>query len=120
MIENGKVFIARRLLRDSSGGKWEFPGGKVELGESSTQALKRELMEELGIEIRVEKLFSTNRFKTEKVEFHIELFKCERTKGDIQLFEHSEYKWVHAHELKSFDMLSGDLPFIEEILKTKP
>ncbi len=64
LVEEGKIFIAQRLESDSSPGKWEFPGGKVEEGETPRSALVREWKEELGVDIEVIRLFGTNRFQT--------------------------------------------------------
>lgn len=119
LIEDGKVFIARRHDHDSSGGKWEFPGGKVEENEAPQSALVRELREELSIEVEVIRLFGSNRFMTHRGEFFLELYRVHRISGEISLCDHSECKWVSPHDLKNYDMLSGDLPFIQQIMSIK-
>lgn len=119
LIEDGKVFIAKRLPEDSNPNKWEFPGGKVEIGESPKQALKRELYEELELDVEVVRLFGVNKFRVPKAEFQLELYVCNIVSGTIILHEHSEYKWVKPSELKDYDMLPGDQPFIEELQKIK-
>ena len=94
MIENGKILIARRHFHDSNGGLWEFPGGKVEYGESSEQALTRELKEELKLNVSVGRLFGKNNFQTLKAEFELRLYLCTRLSGTIYLTEHSEFAWI--------------------------
>lgn len=112
LIEEGKIFIAQRKDSDSSPGRWEFPGGKVEDGELPREALIREWEEELGVQIEVLRIFGSNRFKTERAEFHLELYRVHRISGDFQLHEHQAHAWVTIEELQSYDLLSGDQPFV--------
>jgi len=115
LIEDGKIFIAQRQNHDSSPGRWEFPGGKVEEGELATEALLREWQEELGVQIEVVRIFGSNKFKTEKAEFHLELYRVNRLSGEFQLYEHQAHAWVTIDQLETYDLLSGDQPFIAQL-----
>lgn len=112
LVEEGKIFIAQRLESDSSPGKWEFPGGKVEEGEVPRSALVREWKEELGVDIEVIRLFGTNRFQTATADFHLELYRISIVSGSLQLIEHQAHSWVTINELETYDLLGGDLPFL--------
>ncbi len=115
MIEDGKILIARRHFHDSNGGLWEFPGGKVELGESPEQALARELKEELDLHVKVERLFGQNRIKTPRGELELKLYLCRRLSGTIHLTEHSEFAWITLDQINNYQFLSGDYEFLEQL-----
>lgn len=115
LAKDGKFFIAQRLASDSSPGKWEFPGGKVEEGEEPKEALIREWKEELGVDIQILRLFGTHRFTTEKAQFHLELYTVHHVSGTLQMIEHQAHAWASVDELKDYDLLAGDLPFVEKL-----
>lgn len=101
---NGKTLIARRPSHGLLGGLWEFPGGKLEAGESLPEGLKREIFEELEVEIRVGEPFGV--FKHAFTHFKITLhaFLCELLDGEPQAVEASEIKWVAIGDLKKYPM----------------
>jgi 8-oxo-dGTP diphosphatase len=93
--------------------KWEFPGGKVEDGEVLSDSLKRELKEELGIEVKPFEVL----FESEYRNFKLLFIKCHFTQGIVTLNEHIDYKWIEKNKLKNFDFLEGDKEFVNYILK---
>lgn len=95
--KDGKILIVKRQDNDEQGaGTWEFPGGKLEFGESFSACLKREFMEEVGINISVGKLLYASNFKTDPQRQVILLcFKCFCDEKNIKLsFEHSDFMWA--------------------------
>lgn len=98
--------------------KWEFPGGKVEEGESYTECLRREIREELDIEIEILKKIDSN-IHCYQVGTKIELipFVCRYIKGNLSLKEHHEVVWLEASALKTLDWAAADIPIVEQIMK---
>ena len=117
IIENdGKVLAAQRSSAMSLPLKWEFPGGKIDPGESAEECLQRELVEEMGICVRVLKHLphSTHHYP----EFAITLypFVCSIESGDIILHEHATAAWMAPDELHTLDWAEADLPVIQSYL----
>lgn len=115
IVRDGLFFVAKRNPGGPAGGKWEFPGGKVEANELPTAALTRELKEELGLDVTVG--VSIGCFET-VVAGRIIALDCywvSASGGEIQLASHSEFKWVQLDELASLDFAAPDLPVVERI-----
>jgi 8-oxo-dGTP diphosphatase len=110
--EEGKVLIAKRPPGRPLAGLWEFPGGKVDLGEDPETALIRELLEELGIEIAKADLLPLTFASHAYPEFHLlmPLYLCKRWKGSIAAQEDQELLWVRPDELGLYDMPPADEP----------
>jgi 8-oxo-dGTP diphosphatase len=110
--EEGKVLIAKRPPGRPLAGLWEFPGGKVDLGEDPETALIRELLEELGIEIARADLLPLTFASHAYPEFHLlmPLYLCKRWKGSIAAQEDQELLWVRPDELGLYDMPPADEP----------
>jgi 8-oxo-dGTP diphosphatase len=115
IIKAGKVLIAKRAKGDSHGSKWEFPGGKAEKGESLKACLKREIKEELDLDIKVGKKFETT--KSETIE--LTSFLCEIVSGDIKLNVHEEYKWAAISGLAEYDFAPADIGAVHKITGLK-
>jgi 8-oxo-dGTP diphosphatase len=113
--EEGKVLLAKRPPGRPLAGLWEFPGGKVDLGEDPETALIRELLEELGIEIARADLLPLTFASHAYPEFHLlmPLYLCKRWQGSIAAQEDQELLWVRPDELGLYDM-----PLADEPLKT--
>ncbi len=116
--ENGDpiIFATQRGYGDFKGG-WEFPGGKIEDGETPQEALKREIMEELDTEITVGELIETVEYDYPTFHLSMDCFWCEIVKGDLVLKEHEAAKWLKSDELNSVDWLPADVSLIDKISK---
>jgi len=117
LIFNSKnqLLITRRGHGDFNG-RWEFPGGKLEKDETEKECLKREILEELNIEIDVKSFFMRNnhsypKFTVELISY-ISLF----YNGEIKLVDHDKYEWVEINQLKDYNFLDGDIPIIDNII----
>ncbi|MDR3304185.1 MAG: (deoxy)nucleoside triphosphate pyrophosphohydrolase [Treponema sp.] len=106
-LENGKLFIAKRVQGGAMGGKWEFPGGKVEEGESDEQALAREYAEEFGVEIAVGQLVGCAAFE-HKGPRHLAAYRVALRAGAVKLVEHTEVRWVTLAEIEALDFADSD------------
>ena len=114
--ENNKpiIFAAQRGYGEFKGG-WEFPGGKIEAGETPKEALKREIMEELDTEISVGELIDTIEYDYPEFHLSMDCFWCEMVSGDLVLKEHEAAKWLDEEMLYSVDWLPADVRLIEKI-----
>ena len=109
----GRILAAQRNTNTSLPLKWEFPGGKVDAGETEVEALEREIMEELCVEIEIgERLDPTYKEDTNRI-ICLVPFICRLTSGPIILTEHAQYKWLTMNELSSVDWAEADLGVIE-------
>lgn len=107
---DGRWLIAQRAPGKSDGGLWEFPGGKLHPGESAAQALRRELIEELGIMIDGAQALAVVRWSTPARRIHLHGL-CVRTwAGEPQALEHAQLRWAHARELIHYAMPTPDVP----------
>jgi len=111
---DGRVLLAQRPEGKSMAGLWEFPGGKVEAGETPERALIRELQEELGINTWASCLAPLTFASHSYDDFHLlmPLFACRKWEGIPQSLENQALKWVHANELKKYPMPAADVPLI--------
>ena len=108
------IFATQRGYGDFKGG-WEFPGGKIEEGETPQEALKREIMEELDTEILVGELIETIEYDYPTFHLSMDCFWCEVVKGDLVLKEHEAGKWLTKEQLGEVDWLPADVTLIETI-----
>ncbi|WP_438434910.1 8-oxo-dGTP diphosphatase MutT [Gorillibacterium sp. sgz500922] len=113
--DRGQILIARRKAGKAQGGLWEFPGGKLEPGESAAECLKRELMEEMGIGIRPTALFGVNEHDYGSHRIRLTAYEAEYEGGPIVLVDHDEYRWADLAELGQFAFAPADVPFIERL-----
>jgi 8-oxo-dGTP diphosphatase len=96
--------------------KYEFPGGKIEPGESKVEALKREIFEELKIEINISEEFITVTHKYPDFKITMYSFLCTCGSIALKLSEHTDFKWLNKSELKKLDWAAADLPIVESLL----
>lgn len=111
------IFATQRGYGEFKGG-WEFPGGKIEEGETPREALKREIMEELDTDIMVGDLIDTIEYDYPNFHLSMDCFWAEIVSGDLVLKEHEAAKWLTKEELDSVDWLPADITLIDKIRET--
>ncbi|WP_433709051.1 (deoxy)nucleoside triphosphate pyrophosphohydrolase [Paenibacillus illinoisensis] len=111
------ILIARRGPQDKHAGKWEFPGGKVEPGETMEACLKREIQEELGIVISVDGLFGESIYSYVLGTIKLVAFRVTWLSGDLQLADHDVVEWISIKDLLNYDYLPADVPFVNQLMK---
>jgi 8-oxo-dGTP diphosphatase len=111
----GRVLITERLCDGSFNGLWEFPGGKIGPGESATQALARELAEELGIELQVTRQFMNVCHDYADLSVSIDFFLVTDWRNDPAGIEGQRLRWVDASLLDAKELLPADLPVVEAL-----
>lgn len=113
IVSNGRVLAARRSEPASLAGRWEFPGGKVERGETLAQACVREVREELGCEVRIVGELATAVPASRG--YVLRLAVARLVGGEPLPLEHDAIRWLPADELDEVDWLPADLPFLPEV-----
>ena len=115
--KEGKYLIARRKEEKHLGGKWEFPGGKINEDETAKQCLERELEEELGIAVKIGNFIAEGYYSDDTISIRLLGYLAELISGQLKLNAHDEIRWVKAGELMNFDFAEADLPIVIEIVK---
>lgn len=116
----GRILIAQRAVDDELPLLWEFPGGKLEPGETLEECIRREMQEELGVEIRVTGILSTSLYHFDDKEIHFTVYNAEITKGEPALYVHNDLRWVKPSELKDYDFMPPDLLFLDKVIGAQP
>lgn len=116
IIENDKVFATQRGYGEFKDG-WEFPGGKIELGETPEEAIVREIREELDTEVEVIELLDTVEYDYPNFHLSMGCFICKIKSGDLVLKEHEAAKWLTKDTLGSVEWLPADMGLVREIEK---
>lgn len=114
IIQEWKVFATQRGYGDFKGW-WEFPGGKVEPGETKQTALVREIGEELNVEVEVGELFQHVEYDYPEFHLSMDCFLCTIQSGDLTLIEHADAKWLTRETLDEVEWLPADLEIIEKL-----
>ncbi|MCL6560100.1 MAG: 8-oxo-dGTP diphosphatase MutT [Firmicutes bacterium] len=115
--QDGRVLITQRKEGSHMGLKWEFPGGKIEHGESAEECLKREIKEELDIDVGVGKklMVVEHQYNEKKVILHC--YWCRFLEGKFKARECRDFKWVNVSDLKNFDFAGADLPVVKKLME---
>ena len=118
ICQDNQIFATQRGYGDFKGG-WEFPGGKVEPGETPEAALVREIREELAVEISVGELLTTVEYDYPNFHLTMHCYLCQLTGGELRLLEHEAARWLGKGELYSVEWLPADvgiIPLVEKVL----
>ena len=113
----GRIFATQRGYGEWEGW-WEFPGGKMEVGESREEAIKREIWEELETRIVIERLFTTIDYNYPKFHLTMHCYWCRVESGMLTLKEHEAARWLADDELESVRWLPADLEVIDQLKET--
>ena len=116
IICENRVFATQRGYGEFKGG-WEFPGGKIEAGETPQQALVREIKEELDTDIEVCEFFDTVEYDYPKFHLSMDCFLCKVLSGDLILKEHQAAKWLNSNTIGSVEWLPADVEVAEKVKK---
>lgn len=114
IIHENKIFATQRGYGEFKDG-WEFPGGKIEEGETPLQALIREIREELDTEIEVGELFDTVEYDYPAFHLSMDCFLCTVKSGNLVLKEHEAAKWLTGETLNSVDWLPADIELVKKL-----
>ena len=117
---DGRFMICQRPENKSRPLLWEFPGGKVEAGETKEAALARECREELAIELEVGKMFADSTFVYPDISVHLSLFEARIVRGVPKLLEHKDIRWITPEEAHLFEFSPADVPFVEKLCYNAP
>ena len=113
---DGKIFATKRGYGEYKG-KWEFPGGKREEGESGEEALYREIKQELDSKVKIEKLICTTDYDYPTFHLTMDVYLSTLIEGKLTLLEHEDAKWVSLDSIDNLDWLPADWSVIDEIKK---
>lgn len=113
--KEGKILIARRKPEKSQAGLWELPGGKLEEEESPQEALKRELKEELGVEVVVGAPFMSLEHAYETFTIHLMVFWADSATVPVASTDHDELVWIGPEEWRKYPFAPADIPVMEEL-----
>ena len=112
---NNKILIAQREKDSKHSLLWEFPGGKLEENETPESCLKREILEELNLEIGVTDIFKVVYYKYPERDILLLCYTCELLGGEVFALECNDFKWILIEELEKFSFVGADLPIIDKI-----
>lgn len=115
IVRNDEILCAQRGHSGSLGGMWEFPGGKIESGETPRQALEREIQEELLCTVKVADEVTSTTYEYDFGLVTLTTFYCELVDGEPQLTEHEATKWLKRGELGTLEWAPADIPAVEII-----
>ena len=110
--KEGRILIARRKAADRFGGLWEFPGGKLEPGETPEAGLRRELLEELGIETDVRTFIGAFPFRSSRLSIELLAYRASIQRGELRPIDHDKILWVLPGELPGYEFTEPDRPLV--------
>lgn len=118
---NGKIFIAKRQMVGDMGGRWEFPGGKIEEGENLETAVVREMQEEFGVTVKVGRKITSGTFMHKNMPCTLDVlevtFPHDGNSKRFNLTEHTDYKWVPLETIPTLEFVDSDLSIFEDVKK---
>jgi len=116
IILDDSVLACRRAPFKSQAGLWEFPGGKVEAGESPEEALRREIMEELGVPVAVEQFVGAGEYQMTDVQIRLDCYRCVlQEKAPIRSKDHDQFRWLKKDQLETVTWAPADIPVVQAV-----
>lgn len=116
VADDRRCLVARRGPGGSQGGRWEFPGGKVEPGESPEQALAREIREELGVDVRIGRWLARGHAIGARRPLVLDVYAARIVDGTVHAVEHAEVRWVGEAELDGLAWADADVPIVPAVV----
>jgi 8-oxo-dGTP diphosphatase len=116
IVRDGRCLVARRGPAMSAPGLWEFPGGKIEPGESAEAALARELVEELGVEVEVGAFVATGRADGKDALIELDVYLARLVAGEPAAREHAEIAWLAGDALAGLAWAAADVPIVPAVI----
>lgn len=117
-IMEDSVLVAQRQKGEFAG-MWEFPGGKIESGESHEQALQREILEELNLPVSVDQFFMTIKYQYPSFHLTMHCYLCTALQPNFENLEHSEVRFIQFKDLPNMNWIPADVEVVEKLLKKK-
>ncbi|HHW30796.1 MAG TPA: 8-oxo-dGTP diphosphatase MutT [Clostridiaceae bacterium] len=115
--QDNKVLIAQRAADDECGLLWEFPGGKLEEGETPEECITREIKEELNLDVEVIDIFTTSIYRYNSQDIKFTVFNVRLIGGNLRLNVHNQVKWVDINQLKNYNFMPADIEFVEKLVR---
>ena len=115
--KDGKFLIAKRKSGKCIGTLWEFPGGKLEEGETLEECLKRELMEELNIEVKVDRYLCSSFFSCGDKDIELMAYLASYISGELKLLDHDDVRWAAHSEFKDYEFVEPDKVIVRRLLE---
>jgi|TARA_B110000305_G_C19447933_1_gene645924 8-oxo-dGTP diphosphatase len=116
IINKNKILVAQRSIQKEHPLKWEFPGGKIKVNENPIDALKREIKEELSVDVKKYKFLLDYEYDYQDIKkIHLYFYKIDEYIGKVRNIEHNQLLWIQYNDLEKLDFLDGDRMIIDHI-----
>jgi 8-oxo-dGTP diphosphatase len=119
LIRGDKVFIGQRKAGKQLENSWEFPGGKLETGETQRECLVREMREEFGVEVAVQEFFGESNYDYSHGSIRLVAYLVDWIDGEMSPVDHQDCRWVSFDDLKSYEFVPADVPFVQKLIKDR-
>ncbi|MGF0361684.1 (deoxy)nucleoside triphosphate pyrophosphohydrolase [Priestia megaterium] len=113
--DKDQILIAQRHSKDPLAGKWEFPGGKLEPGETPEECLVREIREELQLDVEIVAFYDDSVYGSKAQAIHLLFYWAEIINGEVTPIVHDDVKWITIKELARFDFAPADIPIVKRL-----